>query len=159
MTSLDHPGIERVASILRTAGHPGAVRILPNSCRTAAEAAAAVGCAVEQIAKSIIFRGPGDRAVLVVTSGGNRVVEQNIVAALDGAPLGKADAAFVRETTGFAIGGVAPVGHLQPPIVFIDRDLERYGEIWAAAGHPHAVFPLGFDDLVRLTGGIVVAVC
>jgi prolyl-tRNA editing enzyme YbaK/EbsC (Cys-tRNA(Pro) deacylase) len=154
-----HPGIERVATLLRAAGHPGEIRVLPDACRTAAEAAAAVGCAVEQIAKSIIFRGPEGRAVLVVTSGGNRVVEQRVVEALDGQPLGKADAAFVRETTGFAIGGVAPVGHLQPPIVFIDQDLRRYDEIWAAAGHPHAVFPLGFDDLVRLTGGTVITVC
>ena len=159
MTSLAHPGIDRVATLLRAAGHPGEVRLLPDACRTAAEAAAAVGCAVEQIAKSIIFRGPDGRAVLVVTSGGNRVVEQKIVDALDGQPLGKADAAFVRETTGFAIGGVAPIGHLTAPIVFIDRDLQRYDAIWAAAGHPHAVFPLGFDDLVRLTGGTVIAVC
>lgn len=159
MTSLAHPGIDRVATLLRAAGHPGQVRVLPDACRTAAEAAAAVDCAVEQIAKSIIFRGPEGRAVLVVTSGGNRVVEQRIVDALDGQPLGKADAAFVRETTGFAIGGVAPIGHLRAPIVFIDRDLRRYDEIWAAAGHPHAVFPLGFDDLVRLTGGTIITVC
>ena len=159
MTSLAHPGIDRVATLLRAAGHQGEVRLLPDACRTAPEAAAAVDCAVEQIAKSIIFRGPDGRAVLVVTSGGNRVVEQKIVDALDGQPLGKADAAFVRETTGFAIGGVAPIGHLRAPIVFIDRDLQRYDTIWAAAGHPHAVFPLGFDDLVRLTGGTVIAVC
>jgi len=159
LTSLAHPGIDRVATLLRAEGHPGEVRLLPDACRTAAEAAAAVGCAVEQIAKSIIFRGPDGRAVLVVTSGGNRVVEQKIVDALDGQPLGKADAAFVREATGFAIGGVAPIGHLKAPIVFIDRDLKRYDAIWAAAGHPHAVFPLGFDDLVRLTGGTVIAVC
>ncbi|HLZ68132.1 MAG TPA: YbaK/EbsC family protein [Aliidongia sp.] len=158
MTSLDHPGIDRVAKALQAAGHPGRIRMLPDACRTAAEAAAAIGCAVEQIAKSIIFRVGSGRAVLVVTSGGNRVVEQKIVAALDGEALGKADAAFVREMTGFAIGGVAPVGHLQPPIVFIDRDLSRHDEIWAAAGHPHAVFPLAFDDLVRLTGGAVIAV-
>jgi prolyl-tRNA editing enzyme YbaK/EbsC (Cys-tRNA(Pro) deacylase) len=158
MTDLSHPGIDRVATALRAAGHPGAIRLLPDACRTAAEAAAAIGCAVDQIAKSIIFRAASGQAVLVVTSGGNRVVEQTLVAAL-GQPLGKADAAFVRETTGFAIGGVAPVAHVQPPIVFIDRDLVRHGEIWAAAGHPHAVFPLGFDDLVRLTGGTVIAVC
>jgi len=159
MIDATHPGIARVAALLRTAGHPGVIRVLPDACRTAAEAAAAVGCVVEQIAKSIIFRGPEDRAVLVVTSGGNRVVEQKVVEALGGQPLGKADAAFVRETTGFAIGGVAPIGHLRPPIVFIDQDLRRHDEIWAAAGHPHAVFPLGFDDLVRLTGGTIIMVC
>ncbi len=157
MTSLSHPGIERVAATLTAAGHAGAVRLLPEACRTAAEAAAAIGCAVDQIAKSIIFRSTSGEAVLVVTSGGNRVAEANVVAAL-GQPVGKADAAFVREATGFAIGGVAPVGHAKPPIVFIDRDLARYDEIWAAAGHPHAVFPLTFDDLVRLTGGSVIAV-
>lgn len=158
MTSLAHPGIERVATTLAAAGHQGPIRLLPDACRTAAEAAAAIGCAVDQIAKSIIFRAASGEAVLVVTSGGNRVVEHNVVTAL-GQSLGKADAAFVRETTGFAIGGVAPVGHTRPPIVFIDQDLRRYDEIWAAAGHPHAVFPLGFDDLVRLTGGTVIAVC
>ena len=157
MTSLDHPGIARVAAALEAAGHERPIRVLPDACRTAAEAAAAVGCAVDQIAKSIIFRAGSGEAVLVVTSGGNRVAEANVVAAL-GQPVGKADAAFVREATGFAIGGVAPVGHAKPPIVFIDRDLAEVGEIWAAAGHPHAVFPLAFDDLVRLTGGTVIAV-
>jgi prolyl-tRNA editing enzyme YbaK/EbsC (Cys-tRNA(Pro) deacylase) len=159
MIDESHPGIARVAALLEAAGHPGQIRVLPDACRTAGEAAAAIGCAVEQIAKSIIFRGPDDRAVLVVTSGGNRVAEQKVVDALDGRPLGKADAAFVRETTGFAIGGVAPIGHLRPPIVFIDRDLQRYDEIWAAAGHPHAVFPLSFDALLRVTGGTVITVC
>jgi prolyl-tRNA editing enzyme YbaK/EbsC (Cys-tRNA(Pro) deacylase) len=159
LTSLAHPGIDRVVTALRAAGHPGQIRMLPDACRTAAEAAAAIGCAVEQIAKSIIFRAGSGRAVLVVTSGGNRVAEQKILAALDGETLGKADAGFVRDATGFAIGGVAPVGHLQPPIVFIDRDLSRFKEIWAAGGHPHAVFPLGFADLVRLTGGTVITVC
>ena len=158
MTSLAHPAIERVAAALEAAGHEGAIRLLPDACRTAAEAAAAIGCSVEQIAKSIIFRAASGEAVLVVTSGGNRVVEQKIVDAL-GQPVGKADAAFVREATGFAIGGVAPVAHARPPIVFIDRDLRRFDEIWAAAGHPHAVFPLRFEDLLRLTGGTVVAVC
>jgi prolyl-tRNA editing enzyme YbaK/EbsC (Cys-tRNA(Pro) deacylase) len=157
LTSRDHPGIERVAKTLEAAGHEGAIRLLPDACRTAAEAAAAIGCAVDQIAKSIIFRAASGEAVLVVTSGGNRVAEPNVVAAL-GQPLGKADAGFVREATGFAIGGVAPVGHVKPSIVFIDRDLARFDEIWAAAGHPHAVFPLTFDDLVRLTGGTVIAV-
>ncbi|GGF08195.1 cys-tRNA(pro)/cys-tRNA(cys) deacylase [Aliidongia dinghuensis] len=158
MTSLTHPGIERVATALAAAGHGGAVRLLPDACRTAAEAAAAIGCAVDQIAKSIIFRAASGQAVLVVTSGGNRVVEQKVVDAL-GQPVGKADAGFVRETTGFAIGGVAPVAHVQPPIVFIDQDLRQFDEIWAAAGHPHAVFPLTFDDLRRLTGGAIIAVC
>jgi prolyl-tRNA editing enzyme YbaK/EbsC (Cys-tRNA(Pro) deacylase) len=151
------PAAERVADLLRDAGCPGPVIQLAQSTRTAADAAAAIGCTVAQIAKSIVFRAASDRAVLVVASGPNRVDEALIAAAL-GQKIGKADAAFVRAKTGYAIGGVCPIGHTEPPHLFIDASLERLDPIWAAAGHPHAVFRTGFAELVRLTGGTVLHV-
>ena len=146
----------RVQAELDRLGHPGRVREFADTTRTAAEAAQQIGCSVGQIAKSPVFRAePSGRPVLVIASGSNRVKEALIEAAL-GERLGRADAAYVCERTGFAIGGVAPVGHAEPPAVFIDRALLQYAEIWAAAGSPFAVFPLAPDDLVRLTGGRVV---
>jgi prolyl-tRNA editing enzyme YbaK/EbsC (Cys-tRNA(Pro) deacylase) len=152
------PAAERVAGLLLAAGAAGPVVQLAQSTRTAADAAAAIGCTVAQIAKSIVFRAASDRAVLVIASGPNRVDEGLIAAAL-GEAIGKADAAFVRAKTGYAIGGVCPIGHAEPPHVFIDASLERLDPIWAAAGHPHAVFRTGFAELVRLTRGTVLAVC
>jgi prolyl-tRNA editing enzyme YbaK/EbsC (Cys-tRNA(Pro) deacylase) len=126
--------------------------------RTAADAAAAIGCTVAQIAKSLIFRGAGsDRPVLVVASGVNRVDETKVAETL-GEAIARADADFVRERTGFAIGGVPPVGHKDPPIVLIDESLMALAEIWAAAGTPNAVFRLTPPDLVALTGGRVAAI-
>ena len=151
------PAAGRVAALLQAAGAAGPVVQLAQSTRTAADAAAAIGCTVAQIAKSIVFRAASDRAVLVITSGANRVDEARVAAAL-GEPLGKADATFVRTKTGYAIGGVCPIGHAEPPHVFIDASLERLDPIWAAAGHPHAVFRTSFAELVRLTGGTVLQV-
>jgi prolyl-tRNA editing enzyme YbaK/EbsC (Cys-tRNA(Pro) deacylase) len=126
--------------------------------RTAADAAAAIGCTVAQIGKSLVFRGAGsNRPVLVVASGVNRVDEAKVAAAV-GEPIARADADFVREATGFAIGGVPPVGHKETPIVLIDESLMSFGEIWAAAGTPNAVFRLTPADLVALTGGRVAAI-
>ena len=125
--------------------------------RTAEDAAAAIGCAVAQIAKSLIFRGESGRPVLVVASGAHRVDEKRI-AALVGEPIARADADFVRETTGFSIGGVPPVGHRTAPVVMIDEALMAFGEIWAAAGTPNAVFRLTPAVLIELTGGRVAAV-
>jgi prolyl-tRNA editing enzyme YbaK/EbsC (Cys-tRNA(Pro) deacylase) len=128
------------------------------STRTAAEAAAAIGCTVAQIAKSLVFRGErSQRPVLVVASGAWRVDETKVAAAA-GETIARADADFVREATGFAIGGVPPVGHKNPPIVLIDESLMAFAEIWAAAGTPNAVFRLAPSDLIELTGGRVVAV-
>jgi prolyl-tRNA editing enzyme YbaK/EbsC (Cys-tRNA(Pro) deacylase) len=128
------------------------------STRTAADAAAAVGCTVDQIAKSLIFRAePSGRPVLVIASGSQRVDEKR-VATLIGEKIGRADADFVREHTGFAIGGVPPVGHATTPEILIDETLLGLGTIWAAAGTPNAVFQLTPDDLVRLTAGRVAAV-
>jgi len=131
---------------------------MPDSTRTAAEAAAAIGCTVAQIAKSLVFRGARSGApVLVIASGTNRVDPQRL-AALIGEPVEKPDADYVRERTGFVIGGVPPLGHSEPIRTFIDRDLLAFEEIWAAAGTPRAVFRLTPDDLVSMTGGEVAAI-
>lgn len=123
------------------------------STRTSADAAAAIGCTVAQIAKSVIFRAAeSGRPVLVVASGVNRVDEKKI-AALLGEKVKSADADFVREKTGYVIGGVPPVAHATPPVTYLDADLAKLGTIWAAVGTPNAVFELTWDDLVTLTGG------
>lgn len=127
------------------------------STRTSADAAAAVGCSVAEIAKSLLFRARSGRPVLVVASGINRVDEKK-VAALIGEKISRADADFVRERTGFAIGGVPPLGHATPPVTVIDEDLLLLPAIWAAAGTPNAVFRLTPLDLVELTGGTVGSV-
>lgn len=124
------------------------------STRTAADAATAVGCTVGQIAKSIILKAASGRPVLVVASGDNRVATNKVAAAI-GEKIGRADANFVRERTGFAIGGVPPVAHAEPVITLIDQDLARFDRIWAAAGTPNAVFALTYADLVALTSGTV----
>ena len=131
---------------------------LPDSTRTSAEAAQAIGCQVGQIAKSIVFKAlTSDRPVLVIASGPNRINEM-VIGELIGEPIGKADADFVRQQTGFVIGGVPPVGHTERLETFIDQDLFQYAEIWAAAGTAHAVFRLTPDDLVRMTCGLVIKV-
>jgi prolyl-tRNA editing enzyme YbaK/EbsC (Cys-tRNA(Pro) deacylase) len=128
------------------------------STRTAADAAAAIGCEVAQIAKSLIFRGANSsRAILIVASGVDRVDEKKATLAV-GEPITRADADFVREATGFAIGGVPPVGHKTKPVVLIEESLMQLDEIWAAAGTPNAVFRLTPADLVELTGGRTVPV-
>jgi Cys-tRNA(Pro) deacylase len=150
------PAAQRVQALLRDAGSACTVEMM-TTARSAAEAAAAIGCTVAQIAKSLVFRSAGGRAVLVIASGTNRVDERKVAAAL-GEKIGKADADFVRDRTGYAIGGVAPVGHSPGIRIFIDADLAKYDAIWAAAGHPHAVFRLTPDELARLTKGTVIAV-
>ena len=150
--------VRRVQEALAAAGGGHTVVALEQPARTSAEAARAVGCRVDQIAKSLVFRGEQtQRAVLVITSGANRVDERK-VAGLVAEPVGRADADFVRARTGFAIGGVAPVAHAEPLAILIDEDLLKWPEIWAAAGHPNAVFKLTPADLVRLTGGRVASV-
>ena len=142
----------RVQDALRDAGFAGEVVELAASTRTSAEAAAAVGCSVAQIAKSIVFRAASGRAVLVIASGINRIDERKVAAAL-GEKIGKADAEFVRERTGFVIGGVPTFGHATPPHVLLDEDLFALDEIWAAAGTPNAVFRLTPAALESLTQG------
>ena len=146
----------RVRQALADAGIADRIRQLPNSARTAAEAAAALGCGVGQIAKSLVFRRAGtDAAVLIVASGSNRVDERLAASHLDG-DLAKADAAFVRAATGYAIGGIPPLGHATAMETLIDPDLLQYDTVWAAAGTPHAVFPVDPRELVRATGGRVL---
>ncbi len=145
------PSALKVQSILGP-GHE--VLEFETSTRTSEDAAAAIGCNVAEIAKCLIFRAASGRPVLVVASGANRVDERKVRAVL-GERIERADADFVRESTGFAIGGVPPIGHVTPPMVLIDQDLQRLPAVWAAAGTPNAVFRTTPDDLVRLTGGRV----
>jgi prolyl-tRNA editing enzyme YbaK/EbsC (Cys-tRNA(Pro) deacylase) len=150
-------GFQRVSQALAERGHPHAPLWLDVPARTSQEAADALGVTVGQIAKSVIFkRRADDVAVLVVTSGDRRVDEQRV--ATHTGPLGRADASFVKASTGFSIGGVAPLAHATPTVTLIDRELFRFAEIWAAAGHPNGVFRLSPDDLVRLTGAPVADV-
>jgi prolyl-tRNA editing enzyme YbaK/EbsC (Cys-tRNA(Pro) deacylase) len=152
-------GVQRVTKVLRDKGHPHTPVMLSDAARTAQQAADALGISLGQIAKSIIFkRKPDAAAVLVITSGDRRVDEKKVQAlvCVEGQKLGRADADFVKASTGFSIGGVSPVGHAIAPVTLIDQDLLRFDEIWAAAGHPHGVFRLHPDDLVQLTGAPVV---
>lgn len=150
-------GVRRVAQALAEAGHPHEPVMLDDAARTALQAAEALGVAVGQIAKSIIFRRKEDNAAILVIASGDRRVDEKKVAALVG-KIGRADAEFVKARTGFAIGGVSPIAHVEPPVTLIDRELERFAEIWAAAGHPHGVFKLAPSDLERLTGAPVADV-
>ena len=147
-----HPAAQRVQDLLAAAGASGQVRELSDSARTSAEAAAALGVDVAQIAKSLVFR-VGDGVVLVVASGADRVDTAALSAALGGAPVGRADADAVRAATGYPIGGVSPVGLPGELTVLVETALSAYDVVWAAAGTPHTVFPTTYDELLRLTGG------
>jgi prolyl-tRNA editing enzyme YbaK/EbsC (Cys-tRNA(Pro) deacylase) len=145
--------VERVRAALLAAGHPDSIVEVPAGAHTAADAAAAIGCDVAQIVKSLIFRA-GDRPVLVLASGANRV-DLDKLAALLGEPVVRADPGWVREATGFTVGGVAPVGFATPPAAILDADLTRLDPLWAAAGSPEHVFRTSADALLRLTGARV----
>lgn len=141
--------LKRVRAALEAAGIDPQIRQTPLA-RTAADAAAALGCDVDQIAKSIVFRGQNSgTAILFLTSGG-RMVDNVRAADVAGEPLGKADAALVRSQTGFAIGGVSPIGHINPIRAYWDPRLSEFPVIWAAAGTPHHVFPSKPSELQRL---------
>ncbi len=149
---------QKVQEVLKSLGLELQVVELQETTRTSADAARAVGCQVGQIAKSLVFRGETtQRPILVIASGSNRVNEKR-VGQLISETLGKADADFVRQKTGFVIGGVPPVGHAEKLEIFIDEDLLQYSEIWAAAGTPNAVFKLTPSDLVRMTEGKVIGI-
>lgn len=159
MTSLDHPSISKLAAALREAGMTASadgIRILDDEVRTAAAAALALGVEVGAIANSLVFRATyGDevRPLLALTSGAHRA-DTAVLAKLTGADeVGKAEPAFVREHTGQAIGGVAPMGHPRQVRTIVDNDLARYAVVWAAAGHPKSVFPTTYAGLLALTGG------
>lgn len=147
------PSVERVRAALLAGGHADGIVEFPEGTRTAEDAAAAVGCSVAQIAKSIVFRA-GEQAVVVIASGVNRVDAKKLEVAI-GETVKRADAEFVRAATGFAIGGVAPVGHVGTPILVFDRDLLGLHPIWAAAGSPSHVFMTEAAALVRITGALV----
>lgn len=149
---------KRVQDVLHDKGVDCEVKEFPASTRTARDAAEAIGCQLGQIAKSIVFKaGVNEDAVLVIASGSIRINEKKIQN-LVGQPVKKADAKFVREKTGFAIGGVPPVGHIEKPVIIIDETLNDFDIIWAAAGTPTAVFKLRFEQLKKITNGIVGSV-
>ena len=147
-------GVQRVARTLQDAAHPHAPVMLDGAARTAQEAADGLGVQLGQIAKSVIFKRKEDGVAVLVVASGDRRVDEKKVSALVG-KIGRADADFVKAQTGFTIGGVSPVAHLNPPVTLLDQDLWRFDEIWAAAGHPHGVFRLQPEDLKRLTGAPV----
>jgi prolyl-tRNA editing enzyme YbaK/EbsC (Cys-tRNA(Pro) deacylase) len=155
---LAHPTVQRVAEQLRLAGGRGQVIELPASAPTAAAAAEQLGCDVAAIANSLVFDADGS-PVLVMASGGHRVDVAQLAAVLEVPRVAKATAEFVREHTGMAIGGVAPLGHPHPMRTLVDVDLSRQAVVWAAAGHPHTVFPTTYDELLRITGGQAAEVC
>ena len=151
-------GVQRVAALLTARGHPHAPVMLDDAARTAGQAAEALAVALGQIAKSIVFRRKSDdAAVLVVISGDQRVDEKKVEALVcpDGKRLGRADAEFVKTRTGFSIGGVSPLAHSMASVILLDQSLFRFDDIWAAAGHPHAVFKLSPQELQLLTGAPV----
>ena len=158
MTDSLSASAQRVQDALRAQGFINEVMEHEQTTRTARDAAAALGCTVGQIVKSLVFRAAvSGRGVLVEASGVNRVNEARL-AGYVGEPLERADPDFVRETTGYAIGGIPPLGHRAAMLTFIDQDLLQYTEIWAAAGTPNAIFRLTPDELVRMTGGQVVEI-
>jgi len=152
MKPAQQPTALRTKQLLRDAGIDSEVVEFEQPTRTSAEAAAAIGCSVAEIAKSIVFRGKeSGQAVIVVASGENRVSEAKVAKQV-GEPLIRADGEFVRAATGYAIGGVPPIGHSQPVKVLLDEDLKRFETVWAAGGTPFSVFPLKPNQLRSLTG-------
>jgi len=147
-----HPSVVRVTARLAELGAGGQVRALDDAARTAAQAAAQLGIEVAQIANSLVFAADG-APLLVMASGGHRVDTAKVAALVGASSVDRASPEFVREHTGFAIGGVAPVAHPEPLRTLVDTELERYDEVWAAAGHPHTVFPTTYAELLRITGG------
>jgi prolyl-tRNA editing enzyme YbaK/EbsC (Cys-tRNA(Pro) deacylase) len=149
---LDHPAVRRVREALAAAGAAGDPVVLDDAAPTAATAAAQLGCDVAAIANSLVFAADGE-PLLVLTSGGHRVDTMKVAGLVGAEEVGRADPHMVKERTGMTIGGVAPVGHLTPVRTLVDVALADYPVVWAAAGHPHTVFPTTFDELVRITGG------
>ncbi len=153
----NHPSVIRVRNRLQELSVAGEIKILEDSARSAREAADALTVEVGQICSSLIFACAG-KPILVLTSGRHRVDTAKVASEQGLSALDRADAELVKNSTGFAIGGVAPIGHLRPITTYIDTALAEYPIIWAAAGHPHAVFPTTFDELLRITGARPIAV-
>jgi prolyl-tRNA editing enzyme YbaK/EbsC (Cys-tRNA(Pro) deacylase) len=151
----DRPeGFQRVSQELQRLGHPHVPRFLDTAARTSQEAADALGVVVGQIAKSVVFRRKSDEVAILVVASGDRRVDEKKVAQIVGA-IGRADPEFVKTKTGFTIGGVSPLAHATPVVTLIDRELFRFDQVWAAAGHPHGVFPMSPAELEKLTGAPV----
>ena len=150
---LEKAAVKRVIAALAEHGCAGQIKVLSDSARTAAEAAAALGIEVGQIASSLIFKLPDGSPLLVITSGRHRVDTDLVANNLGIEKLGRVDADYVKEQSGFSIGGVSPVGWIsKPEIILIDEALNDYDVAWAAAGHPHAVYPTTYDELIQCTG-------
>jgi prolyl-tRNA editing enzyme YbaK/EbsC (Cys-tRNA(Pro) deacylase) len=149
--SHDNPNVLRVVARLKELGIGGEVTHLSDSARSAQEAADALGILVGQVASSIVFRLPDDSPLLVITSGRHRVDTARVANELGVEKLHRADADFVKESSGFSIGGVSPIGWIKPATILIDEALKDYDVVWAAAGHPHAVFPTTYDQLLHAT--------
>ena len=148
---LEKAAVKRVAAALAEHGCAGQIKVLSDSARTAAEAAAALGIKVGQIASSLIFKLPDGSPLLVITSGRHRVDTDLVANNLGIEKLGRVDADYVKEQSGFSIGGVAPIGWVSPATILIDQALNDYEVVWAAAGHPHAVYPTSFAELLAIT--------
>ena len=148
---LEKAAVKRVTAALLEHGCAGQIKVLSDSARTAAEAAAALGIEVGQIASSLIFKLPDGSPLLIITSGRHRVDTDLVASALGIEKLGRVDADYVKEQSGFSIGGVAPIGWLSPATILIDQALNDYDVVWAAAGHPHAVYPTSFAELLAIT--------
>ena len=156
---LNNPSVIRVTALLKELGCSGEVTILSDSARTALDAANALGIEVGQVASSIVFKLPSGNPLLVITSGRHRVDTELVAKNLGVEKLHRADAAFVKNASGFSIGGVSPVGWVnKPEIILIDQALDDYGVAWAAAGHPHSVYPTSFEELARVTGAMPMVV-
>jgi prolyl-tRNA editing enzyme YbaK/EbsC (Cys-tRNA(Pro) deacylase) len=148
---LEKAAVKRVITALQENGCAGQVKVLSDSARTAAEAAAALGIEVGQIASSLIFKLPDGSPLLVITSGRHRVDTDLVASNLGIEQLGRVDADYVKEQSGFSIGGVAPIGWVSPATILLDEALNDYDVVWAAAGHPHAVYPTSFAELLAIT--------
>jgi prolyl-tRNA editing enzyme YbaK/EbsC (Cys-tRNA(Pro) deacylase) len=148
---LEKAAVKRVTAALAEHGCSGEIKVLSDSARTAAEAAAALGIEIGQIASSLIFKLPDGLPLLVITSGRHRVDTDLVANNLGIEKLGRVDADYVKEQSGFSIGGVAPIGWVSPATILIDQALNDYEVVWAAAGHPHAVYPTSFAELLAIT--------
>ncbi|CAB5077414.1 MAG: YbaK/EbsC family protein [Actinobacteria bacterium] len=158
-TVFHNPSVIRVRGVLDSAGITGEIVALSDSARTAAEAAEGLGIEVGQVASSIVFKLPNGSALLVITSGRHRVDTHLVAQNLGVEKLHRADADFVKEASGFSIGGVSPLGWIsKPEIILIDEALNDYEVVWAAAGHPHAVFPTTYSELITCTGATPMVV-
>jgi prolyl-tRNA editing enzyme YbaK/EbsC (Cys-tRNA(Pro) deacylase) len=153
---LSSPSVQRVAAALRASGLAGQIVELPGAAKTAKAAAEFLGCDVAQIANSLVFRGATSGDAILVMSSGARRVDTTKLSALVGEAVEKATPEFVKERTGFVIGGVAPAGHVTAPRTYVERSLAVHATLWAAAGHASTVFPLSYEELLRITGGVEI---